>query len=386
MSVTEGEPVEDNLTAHEMLLAQFPSMEDLKAAVDDFSAPLPMRMRAVYYLRTIASPEAIVVLSKALLVRENTPLMRHELAYVLGQIQDAQACPVLEQILADETDDAMVRHESAEALGAIGDERALPLLERCSEDTMMEVSETCRIAADFMKWTLKKKSGESAGSAPLMCACMNPYNSHDPAPLDPEFDDMAVDSVGAVLIDGKEELLRRYSAMFALRNRGGEEAVRLLGAALVNDTSSALFRHEVAFVLGQMQHPAAIEALAESLQRTDEHSMVRHESAEALGAIEGSDEEWSRCEEVLKAHLTDYDPVVIESCVVALDAADYWSQMEKNGTAVDGVKGFASLKRQSEKVALRGHFNITTPTTCSMAAPPAPAVSIMLDTSTLVPP
>ena len=96
-----------NLTAHEMLLAQFPPMKDLRAAIEDFSAPLPMRMRAVYYLRTIASDEAIDVLGKGLLVRENTPLMRHELAYVLGQIQNARACPVLEKILGD--DDSLAK-------------------------------------------------------------------------------------------------------------------------------------------------------------------------------------------------------------------------------------------------------------------------------------
>jgi deoxyhypusine monooxygenase len=366
MSDIEGE---ENLTANELLLKQFPPMADLQAAIEDVSAPLPMRMRAVYYLRTIATAEAIQVLSSALLIKEDTPLMRHELAYVLGQIQNVQACAVLEQVLGDETDNAMVRHESAEALGAIGDVRSLALLEHCSEDKMMEVSETCRIAAEFMKWTQKQESGEGAGeAAPMMCACMSPYNSHDPAPIDPEFEGMAVEAVGAVLVDDGQPLLRRYSAMFALRNRGGEEAVRLLGAALVNDTSSALFRHEVAFVLGQMQHPAAIEPLAESLQRTGEHSMVRHESAEALGAIEGSDEEWSRCEAVLRAHLTDYDPVVVESCVVALDAADYWSQIELHGTADDGVKGFAELKRQTDKATtLRGHFNI-------VGAPPAPPV------------
>merc|ERR1711865_281775 len=101
-------------------------------------------------------------------------------------------------------------------------------------------------------------------------------------------------------------------------------AVALLGAALTTDASSALFRHEVAFVLGQMQHPVAIVSLQESLERTGEHSMVRHESAEALGAIEGTDEDWGRCEAVLRAFCADTDPVVAESCQVALDAADYW--------------------------------------------------------------
>lgn len=70
-----------------------------------------------------------------------------------------------------------------------------------------------------------------------------------------------------------------------------------------------------------MQHPHAVEYLACSLERTNEHRMVRHESAEALGAIE---ERWGECESVLQKFLEDDDDVVRESCVVALDAADYW--------------------------------------------------------------
>lgn len=177
LAAFQAEEQEGEMTAQEMLLAQFPPMVDLRAAMADPQAPLSMRMRAVYYLRTIASAEAIEVLSSSLLDQRNTPLMRHELAYVLGQIRDPAACPVLEQVLADETDDAMVRHESAEALGSIGDERSIALLEQCTHDAKMEVAETCAIAAEFVKW---KQLQDESKAAPMMCACMNPYNSHDP--------------------------------------------------------------------------------------------------------------------------------------------------------------------------------------------------------------
>ena len=176
-AIFQAEGQEDEPTAQEMLLAQFPPMEDLRAAVGDPQAPLSMRMRAVYYLRTIASAEAIEALSTSLLDERNTPLMRHELAYVLGQIRDPAACPVLEQVLANEGDDAMVRHESAEALGSIGAERSILLLERCTRDPKIEVAETCAIAAEFVKW---KQQADESKAAPMMCACMSPYNSHDP--------------------------------------------------------------------------------------------------------------------------------------------------------------------------------------------------------------
>ena len=46
----------------------------------------------------------------------------------------------------------MVRHECAEALGAIGDESVLSLLLEYSKDPCIEISETCQIASDLIKW------------------------------------------------------------------------------------------------------------------------------------------------------------------------------------------------------------------------------------------
>jgi deoxyhypusine monooxygenase len=105
-----------------------------------------------------------------------------------------------------------------------------------------------------------------------------------------------------------------------------QEAVLALGNALVKDESSALLRHEVAYVLGQLQHPASVDALAMSLRRKGEHRMVRHESAESLGSIEGR---WMETNDLLKEFSTDEDQVVQESCLVALDAVDYWGLYNK---------------------------------------------------------
>lgn len=180
------------------------------------------------------------------------------------------------------------------------------------------------------------------------------YSSHDPAPADHATDSLTIEEVGARLRDKKRPLFERYGAMFALRNRGGDDAVRELGIALVQDDTSALLRHEVAFVLGQMQRPVALDALAESLSRAAEHSMVRHESAEALGALEfdPQDPAAARCRELLHQHATkthEHDPVVRESCEVALDATDYWS-------AAAGIPGFKQLKTDFE--VRPNHFNI----------------------------
>jgi deoxyhypusine monooxygenase len=358
------------------LFQQLPAIEQLETCLIGTSSASPSSpaakyMRAVYYLRTLGTEHAVRILCQAIVMKSHSPLIRHEIGYVLGQMQEESACATLEAVLSDSTDNVMVRHECAEALGAIGHQGSLPLLERMAlkrssekdsnqDDTKQndglidvptkednpnlsstatqlpnvatkeiiveELRETCEIARDFCRWKSKGAQGERPQVA---CACMlSPYNSYDPAPPSPETDNLSTAELGNVLLSCTVPLFERYRAMFALRNRGGEECVIQLGRALVEDTSSALLRHEVAYVLGQMAHPAAIHALAESLRRSAEHSMVRHESAEALGAIEGDEEEMKTCLSLLKEFSSpdvEADSVVRESCEVALDTLDYWS-------------------------------------------------------------
>ena len=128
----------------------------------------------------------------------------------------------------------------------------------------------------------------------------------------------------------------------------------------MHDTSSALLRHEVAYVLGQMQHPFSVDALEESLRRENEHSMVRHESAEALGAIDGG--RWEDVERILKEFTDDDDVVVRESCLVALDAADYWGRSSVDDDPVGDsdeaqqTSMFASQKADHRQLV--NHFNL----------------------------
>lgn len=229
----------------------------------------------------------------------------------------------------------MVRHEAAEALGAIGSEQTMPSLKQviAETNTPPELSDTCRLAIRMMEWmSAQRKKELSDGddvdvvdddSTPVYCACMtNPYSTVDPAPPHPSHATKTIRELGDMLRDENQSIFDRYRAMFSLRNRGGLEAVQELCRTLVQDKCSALLRHEVAYVLGQLQHPASIDALAESLRRPQEHFMVRHESAEALGAIEGG--RWEEVEAILQEFSNDPQVVVRESCLVALDAADYW--------------------------------------------------------------
>lgn len=76
-------------------------------------------------------------------------------------------------------------------------------------------------------------------------------------------------------------------------------------------------------MLGQLQHEAAVGALAATLARTSESAMVRHECAEALGAIARP-----ACLAALRAHVTDPERVVRESCEVALDMYEHESRRD----------------------------------------------------------
>ena len=171
--------------------------DTLAATVVDIAGqPIAKRMRAMFYLRTIGTPEAVKVLCQALEDKTGSCLYRHELAYVLGQMRDATAVPALTAVLEDVADDVIVRHEvrevgrqnvdkagmthacvrlpvththtlhllrlctphlqCAEALGAIAHEDSFPVLEKFAADPAPEVSETCTIAVRRWKWANSK--------------------------------------------------------------------------------------------------------------------------------------------------------------------------------------------------------------------------------------
>jgi deoxyhypusine monooxygenase len=350
-----------------------------------------MRMRAAYFLRQLyhSSPTnvdegcskadqeigippqgsdvqelVIKALTNGLLDDRHGSLMRHEFAYVLGQLRDDRAVPTLEMVLQKSDDCVMVRHEAAEALGAIGSKTSEPILRTVMlnyKDSLPELSDTCRLSLNVMEWRVKG----SPGVDPVGCACMlNPYSSVDPAPPNPLHDKLSYEELGDLLCDSERDIFDRYRAMFSLRNRGSEPAVKQLCRALTQDSSSALLRHEVAYVLGQMQHSSSVEALEESLRRTDEHMMVRHESAEALGAIDGR---WEDVERILSEFSVDPNNVVRESCLVALDAADYWGH--RRNADDDDANNYdtqSPLESQSERQGfaqhkarlVEAHFNI----------------------------
>eukprot|EP00051_Salpingoeca_urceolata_P005260 m.71585 g.71585 ORF g.71585 m.71585 type:complete len:304 (+) comp14192_c0_seq3:52-963(+) len=284
-----------------------PSVEvpdELVDALVDATKPLTDRFRTLFTLRNLGGPKAIDAISQCFV--DTSALFKHECAYCLGQMQDEAAVPVLTKVLEDEQQDVMVRHEAGEALGAIGAPQSKPILEHYSKDSRPEIAETCQIALERLGWVQQQSGDKSSKPA-------GPYKSVDPAP---PVEGKTTDELRDMLMDTKLSLFQRYRALFALRNRGGEDAVLAIVEGL-ND-KSALFRHEIAYVLGQMQHPASADGLTERLVDGEENEMVRHECAEALGSIASE-----KTVPLLKKFLTDPARVVSESCVVALDIHEY---------------------------------------------------------------
>jgi deoxyhypusine monooxygenase len=142
------------------------------------------------------------------------------------------------------------------------------------------------------------------------------YLSVDPAP--PLSKELTIEELKNDLNNTNLSLFQRYRAMFALRDKNNDEAAIALLTGFSDN--SALFRHEVAYVLGQMQREVTIEGLQKILSDKKEHSMVRHEAAEALGAIGGN-----IVQQILEEFKNDEEVVVLQSCEVALDTMDYWS-------------------------------------------------------------
>ncbi|KAK3987840.1 Deoxyhypusine hydroxylase [Cladorrhinum sp. PSN332] len=309
------------------------------------STPLPVRFRALFSLKHLAktndlkSPESLAAIDAiAAAFTSPSALLKHELAYCLGQTGNGAAIPYLTGVLEDLAEDPMCRHEAAEALGALGDAHSLGVLKqyRDREGEEVCVKETCEIAIDRIEW----ENSEQRKKEKLK---QSDFASVDPAPpLAQDQKEPTVEELGKTLMDTTKPLFLRYRAMFALRDLASPPdlptavpAVHALAAGFAD--SSALFRHEIAFVFGQLSHPASIPALTAALSNTEEASMVRHEAAEALGSLGDED----GVEDTLKKFLHDKEAVVRESCIVALDMADYEKSNDAEYALIPEVQGAA---------------------------------------------
>ncbi|KAL3159871.1 hypothetical protein ABBQ38_010271 [Trebouxia sp. C0009 RCD-2024] len=265
---------------------------------------LSHKYRVLFSLRNIPGMESGEAIIEGL--KDASALFRHEVAYCLGQRQDAAAINTLKTVLADTTEHSMVRHEAGEALGAIGTAACLKELQLYLQDPCLEVAQTCQLALQRIQYHNHQDTPAEQDESR--------YLSVDPTPAAPST--TPANELRSALVDEEARIFDRYRAMFALRNKGGREAVKALGAAF--SSKSALLKHEVAYVLGQMQDATAVTTLRHVLKDDTEHAMVRHEAAEALGSIASPD-----CLQLLTDYCKDPDSIVADSCVVALDMLEF---------------------------------------------------------------
>lgn len=282
------------------------------------TAELGKRFRALFDLKDLGSeweakPEeakkAVEYIAESF--KDDSELLKHEVAYVLGQTKNANAAPSLRSVLRDEQgQQCMVRHEAAEALGALGDFDSLDLLQHyLKTDPLEEIRQTCELAIESLHW----QKSELAKQETLQ---QSAFTSIDPAPPLSLEKNYNLEKLTALLNNQSEPLFTRYRAMFRLRDIATDEACLALATGF--DDPSALFKHEIAYVFGQLSNPVTIPALVKVLAKESEAPMVRHEAAEALGSI-ATDEVLP----VLKMFATDSDIVVRDSAIVALDMYEY---------------------------------------------------------------
>jgi HEAT repeat protein len=122
------------------------------AKVLDSRPSIVLRIHAVCMLADMKNEAAIPLLANALL-KDSSPLVRHEAAFAMGQLEFKSAVPALIDAMTND-ESVLVRHESAVALGSIGDERARNgLVARLSDpDEDVRLSAECALAdLDFLK-------------------------------------------------------------------------------------------------------------------------------------------------------------------------------------------------------------------------------------------
>jgi HEAT repeat protein len=118
----------------------------------DSRPSIVLRIHAVCMLADMKNETAVPLLASALL-KDSSPLVRHEAAFAMGQLEFKSAVPALIEAMGND-ESVLVRHESAVALGSIGDERAREeLIARLGDaDEDVRLSAECALAdLDFLK-------------------------------------------------------------------------------------------------------------------------------------------------------------------------------------------------------------------------------------------
>lgn len=260
------------------------------------NTPITVKMRNLFYLRSLDTPEASLCIQKCL--SGDSVLLDHEVAYVLGQLRQPNSTEFLFSLASDDTAHEIVRHEAIEALGNFNN---LSFIVRLGKF----LTHSCQIIRESAILAIAKLS-----NAKTVTADYSYYGTHDPAySFDGKLDD-------ALPLFYGDDIVGKYQALFYLRDSNDEKAVEIIASGFSDP--SDLFRHEIAFVFGQMQNEKSVPHLIRVLENPSEEEIVRHEAAEALGNI-GSEE----CRRVLERYANSEVRILRESAQVGLGIADH---------------------------------------------------------------
>lgn len=209
---------DDHLSHLKMNSSQLTSIISTLQSPDN---SLASRFRALFTLKGLAildstsdSQLSLIISSIGSTFKDDSALLKHELAYVLGQIKSSKSEPILISVLKDLNQDEMVRHEAAEALGAIGLQSSIPTLKDYLQDESVSVRETCTLAIEKILYDNQDQNHNDSqrnGSKPI-----------DPAPSLKPLDSLPtseeIQELKEKLLDADSQLFSRYRAMFSLRD------------------------------------------------------------------------------------------------------------------------------------------------------------------------
>lgn len=91
-------------------MVEVDKIQQIGVVLNDKQRPLKERFRALFTLRNIGGKESIACIEECF--KDDSALLKHELAYCLGQMQDVTAVPTLIKVLRDLEQEPMVRHEA----------------------------------------------------------------------------------------------------------------------------------------------------------------------------------------------------------------------------------------------------------------------------------
>lgn len=86
------------------------AVKNIGNILNDPSRPMKERFRALFTLKNLGGDAAMKCISECF--KDESVLLKHELAYCLGQMQDKNAIPILISVLEDKNQDPIVRHEA----------------------------------------------------------------------------------------------------------------------------------------------------------------------------------------------------------------------------------------------------------------------------------